>query len=238
MRVVVVDDEAPARDELSYLLKQHADIEVIAEADDVQTALKVIRKERPDVVFLDISMPGGDGMEAARQLAKLSEPPLVVFATAYDQHAVEAFAVNAVDYLLKPFSEDRVAEAIEKLRKLLGQRKAANQLLQNKIAVNADDLIKLLDPAEIIYACRQGRDVVIKTKDDYYTVNYSLNNLEQRLANSPFFRPHHSFLVNVEAIEKIEPGFQGYMLVMKDKEASRVPVSRSGMKEIKRLLGL
>lgn len=238
MRVVVVDDEAPARDELNYLLKQHADLEVIAEADDAHTALQVIRRERPEVVFLDISMPGNSGMEIARQLAKLSEPPLVVFATAYDQHAVEAFAVNAVDYLLKPFSEERVAETIEKLRKLLANRKTTNNLLQNKIAVSNEDMIKLLDPTEIIYASRQGRDVIIKTKDDIYTVNYSLNNLEQRLTNHTFFRPHHSFLVNIEGIEKIEPGFQGHQLVMKDKEASRVPVSRSGMKEIKRLLGL
>lgn len=238
MRVLVVDDEAPARDELIYLLKQHSDLEVVGQAEDAETALQLIRKERPEVVFLDISMPGSTGMEAARQMTKLSEPPLVVFATAYDQHAVEAFEVNAVDYLLKPFAEERVTETIEKLRKILGQRKPTNHLLQNKIAVSDEDLIKLLDPTEIVYASRQGRDVVIKTRDHFYTVHYTLNNLEQRLAQQPFFRPHHSFLVNVDHIEKIEPGFQGHQLVMKDKEATRIPVSRSGMKEIKRLLGL
>lgn len=238
MRVVVVDDEAPAREELAYLLKQHSEVEILAEADDAQSALPIIRKERPEAVFLDISMPGGDGMEAARQLAKLPEPPLVVFATAFDQHAVEAFEVNAVDYLLKPFSQDRVAETVEKLKRLLNQQKSGQNLLQNKIAVSDGDLIKLLDPIEIVYASRQGRDVVIKTKDHSYNVNNTLQNLEQRLAKHPFFRPHHSFLVNVDHIEKIEPDFHGHQLVMKDRESSRVPVSRSGMKEIKRMLGL
>lgn len=238
MRVVVVDDEVPARDELMYLLKQHSDLEVVAEADDAQSALQALRKERPDAVFLDISMPGRDGMEVARQLSRLTDPPLVVFATAYDQHAVEAFEVNAVDYLLKPFSQERVAETIEKLRRLVNQRKTNQHILQNKIAVSHDDLIKLLDPEEIVYAGRQGREVLIKTEDNSYTVSYTLQGLEQRLAKGAFFRPHHGFLVNVNRIEKIEPAFQGYQLVMKDNESSRVPVSRNGMKEIKRLLGI
>ncbi|ABO51460.1 response regulator receiver protein [Desulforamulus reducens MI-1] len=236
MRVVVVDDEAPARDELIYLLKQHADIEVAAEAEDVQSALQVIRKERPDAVFLDISMPDGEGMEVARQLDRWVEPPLVVFATAYDQHAVEAFTVNAVDYLLKPFSEERVAETIDKLRRLLSHKKQ-NQL-QKKIAVSDEDLIKLLNPEEIVFASRQGREVMIKTFDKTYSVNYTLQALENRLGDLPFFRPHYSFLVNIDKIERIEPGFQGHQLVMQDEDSSRVPVSRNGMKEIRRLLGI
>lgn len=238
MRVVVVDDEAPARDELVYLLKQHAGLEVVAEAEDAHTALQSLRKERPDAVFLDISMPGGDGLEVARKLAGMTDPPLVVFATAYDRHALAAFEVNAVDYLLKPFSEQRVAETIEKLRRLVNQRKAGHHPLQTKIAVTNEDLITLLDPEEIVYAGRQGREVIIKTSDKEYTVNYTLQGLEQRLDAVSFFRPHHSFLVNVNKIEKIEPAFHGYQLVMKDSKSSRVPVSRSGMKEIKRLLGI
>ncbi|SFG39244.1 two component transcriptional regulator, LytTR family [Desulfotomaculum arcticum] len=237
MRVVVVDDEAPARDELIYLLNQHSGLEVVGEADDAQCALQVLRKERPDVVFLDIAMPGGDGMEVARQLARLTDPPLVVFATAYHQHALKAFTVNAVDYLLKPFSKERVAETIEKLRRLVNQDQS-NNLLRQKIAVHDNDLIKLLDPSDIVYAGRQGRDVVIKTDNSCYTANHTLQSLEQRLANRRFFRPHHGYLVNVDKIEKIEPAFQGYQLVMKDNESSRVPVSRSGMKEIRRLLDI
>lgn len=237
MRVMVVDDEAPARDELVYLLKKHAGLEVVAEADDAETALQTFRKERPEVLFLDISMPGGSGMEVARQLIRLTEPPLLVFATAYDQHAVEAFEVNAVDYLLKPFSEERVAETVEKLRRIVKERKAGN-IMQHKIAVSEEDLIKILDPEEIVYAGRQGRDVIVKTINNLYTVNYTLQALEQRLSGQPFFRPHHSFLVNAEMIEKIEPGFNGFQLVMKDRESTRVPVSRSGMKEIRRLLGI
>ncbi|GAB6179521.1 LytTR family DNA-binding domain-containing protein [Desulfotomaculum defluvii] len=236
IRVVVVDDEAPARDELIYLLKQHVDIEVVGEADDVQSALQVIKKERPDVVFLDISMPGGEGLEVARQLGRFTEAPLVVFATAYDQHAVEAFEVNAVDYLLKPFAEERVAESIEKLQRMFSHKK--QNLFQKKIAVSSDDLIKLLNPEDIVFASRQGRDVLIKTAKDTYSVNYTLQALQNRLEDLPFFRPHHSFLVNIDKIETIEPGFQGYQLVMKDDSSSRVPVSRNGMKEIRRLLGI
>ncbi|MEW6698163.1 MAG: LytR/AlgR family response regulator transcription factor [Bacillota bacterium] len=238
MRIVVVDDEAPARDELVYLLKQHADLEVVAQADDAHTALQSLRKERPDVVFLDISMPGGDGLEVARKLGAMTDPPLVVFATAYDRYALEAFEVNAVDYLLKPFSEQRVAETIDKLRRLVNQRKTGHHPLQTKIAVSDEDLITLLDPEEIVYAGRQGRAVIIKTSDKEYMVNYTLQGLEQRLDRISFFRPHHGFLVNVNKIEKIEPAFHGYQLVMKDNISSRVPMSRSGMKEMKRLLGI
>ncbi|CCO07532.1 LytR/AlgR family response regulator transcription factor [Desulforamulus hydrothermalis] len=238
MKVVVVDDEAPARDELVYLLKQHGGLQVVGEAEDAPSAMQVLRRERPDAVFLDISMPGGDGLEVARQLARQAHPPLVVFATAYDRHALEAFEVNAVDYLLKPFSEQRVAETIDKLRRLVKQRKADAHPLQNKIAVSNEDLITLLDPADIIFAGRRGREVFVKTYDQEFKVNYTLQGLEQRLDAEFFFRPHHGFLVNVNKIEKIEPAFQGYQLVMKDNTASRVPVSRSGMKEMKRLLGI
>jgi DNA-binding LytR/AlgR family response regulator len=237
MRVIVVDDEAPARDELCYLLKQHNDVEVVAEAEDAQSALQLCRKEQPDVAFLDIHMPGGDGLKLARQLSGFTTPPMVVFSTAYDQHAVEAFEVNALDYLLKPFSEERVAEAIEKLRKQLRVNKAEH-IMQHKIAVYHDELIKLLDPEDIVYASRQGRDVIVKTITDNYKVNYTLQHLENRLEEHGFFRPHNSFLVNVNMIEKIEPWFSGHQLVMKDKEASKIPVSRSGMKQIRRLLDI
>ena len=237
MHVVVVDDEAPARDELIYLLKQQPDIEVVGEAEDAASAVQICRRERPDVVFLDIHMPGGDGMGAARQLAALCHPPLLVFATAYDQHALEAFEVNAVDYLLKPFAEERVSETVEKLRKLVKKRPAAS-IIQQKIAVHNEDEIKLLDPQEIVFAARQGREVIVKTIDRQYQVGFTLQQLETKVDNYGFFRPHNSFLVNANMIEKIEPWFNGYQLVMKDKDASKVPVSRSGMKQIRRLLDI
>ncbi len=237
MRVAVVDDEAPARDELIYLLEQHPDVEVVAEAEDAATAVQVCWRLRPDVVFLDINMPGTDGLTAARRLAELSEPPLLVFATAYDQHALEAFEVNAVDYLLKPFSEERVAETIAKLRKLVKKRRAET-IIEQKIAVQDEEEIKLIDPKEIVFAAREGRKVVLKTADNKYTVDFTLQQLENKIADSGFFRPHNSFLVNAEMIEKIEPWFNGYQLVMKDRDASKIPVSRSGMKQIRRLLNI
>ncbi|MBO8137974.1 MAG: response regulator transcription factor [Desulfotomaculum sp.] len=237
MRVIVVDDEAPARDELIYLLKQHPGVKIVAEAEDAEGAVQACRRERPDVVFLDIHMPGSSGMEAARQLARLNDPPLLVFATAYDQHAVEAFEVNAADYILKPFSEERVEETVEKLRRLLKVKKSGS-IMQRKIAVNEDGRIQLLDPDDIVYISRQGRDVIIKTKDNNYSVNYTLQHLENRISSENFFKPHRSYLVNVEQIEKIEPWFNGYQLVMKDDEKSKIPVSRGGMKEIRRLLDI
>ena len=109
--------------------------------------------------------------------------------------------------------------------------------MQKKIAVSDEDLIKLLNPEEIVFASRQGREVMIKTFDKTYSVNYTLQALENRLGDLPFFRPHYSFLVNIDKIERIEPGFQGHQLVMQDEDCSRVPVSRNGMKEIRRLLG-
>ncbi|MBM7856207.1 DNA-binding LytR/AlgR family response regulator [Desulfohalotomaculum tongense] len=237
MRVIVVDDEAPARDELIYLLKQHPEVEVVAEADDAESALSACRRERPDVVFLDIHMPGEDGMVAARQISLLTEPPVLVFATAYDQHAVKAFEVNATDYILKPFSKERVAETVKKLQQLLKNKKSVN-IMQRKIAVTEDDRIQLLDPEDIVYIARDGRDVIVKTENNSYTVNYTLQHLENRISRETFLKPHRSFLVNVNKIEKIEPWFKGYQLVMKDKAQSRVPISRGGMKEIRRLLDI
>ncbi|MTI82285.1 MAG: response regulator transcription factor [Firmicutes bacterium] len=237
MRVIVVDDEAPARDELTYLLKQHSMVDVVGECDDGDSAIQLCRRERPDAVFLDIHMHGSDGMQTARQLLKFNNPPLLVFATAYDQHAVEAFEVKASDYILKPFSEKRVAETVEKLNGIINNKKHSN-IMQQKIAVYEDERIQLLNPEEIVYFTRKERDVIAKTKDKRYNVNYTLQQLENRTSNELFLKPHRSFLVNVNKIENIEPWFNGYQLVMKDNDKSKVPISRAGMKEIRRLLDI
>ncbi len=254
IRTVVVDDEPLARDELTYLLSRQEGIEVVGEAPDGETALKIVREKRPDVVFMDIDLGGENGLTLARQLLQEVQPLRVVFATAYDQYAVQAFELKALDYILKPFTEARVAEAAARLREMValapppagwhegrqagGKPAAAGGTRRpDRIAVEENGRIILLAPESILYATREERSTLIKAEGGTYRTNLSLQELEERLAGHAFFRPHRAYLVNVERIAEIHPWFNGaYELVMMDAERSRIPVSRASAKRLRELL--
>lgn len=257
MRVLVVDDEPLARDELGYLLSEHEGVEVVGEAGDGETALRLVRERKPDVVFMDIDLGGDNGIDLARRYLREPQPPRVVFATAYDQHALEAFAVKALDYIVKPFTEERVAETVQHLKEMLqapppvppppgprrdGRHTEASAVpgparRLDRLAVEANERIILLAPESVIYATREERSTLIKADSGSYRTTLSLQELEERLSEHPFFRPHRAYLVNVERIAEINPWFNGaYELVMKDKELSRIPVSRASAKRLRELL--
>lgn len=264
--VVIADDEPLARDELAYLLKQCSDIEIVGEATQGTEALEKILALKPDVAFLDIHMPNLDGLTVARKLLEVDQNLMIVFATAYDQHAIQAFEVNAVDYLLKPFDEERVLKTVERIRQRVRDPKnnsehetlntslvellkkmagesvsgATSQFqapIISKLAVQGEESVVLLDPKDILYVYRENRDVFIKTSTKVYSTKYTLQALEEKLANYPFFHAHRSYLVNLNFAQELAPWFNGaYTLILNDEERSRVPVSRAYVKALKDVL--
>lgn len=247
MKVLVADDEALARDELIYLLKCHPDISIVGEATNGREVIEKTGQLEPDVLFLDIQMPEFDGLATAKRLLTLDKPPYLVFATAYDCHALEAFSLEAVDYLLKPFSQERVDNTLDRLRKMLQKPQLTLEDLANalgrlnvqtsrspkRIAVTDEDKTLFVDPEQIYYIYREERDVWICLFDKRYRCPHSLQELEEKLSSFSFFRPHRGYLINLQHVSAITPWFNGaYQLSMKDQARSNIPVSRNQVKAL------
>ncbi|EIJ82168.1 LytTR family two component transcriptional regulator [Bacillus methanolicus PB1] len=244
LKVFIVDDEPLARDELAYLLRRTKEVEIVGEADNVASALEQIKLIESDAIFLDIQLTDESGLDIAQKLIELDQRPEVVFATAYDDHALKAFELNAVDYILKPFDEIRVQQTIEKLNKLFKKREEKQEVLQKsfnkdrteKLAINVENKIVLISIKDILYICTIEGKTVIKADKKKYQVAEPLVTFERKLQNTPIIRVHRAYLVNLNAITEIEPWFHStYNLIMQDGE--KVPVSRTYTKELKELLG-
>ncbi|MCM3115920.1 LytTR family transcriptional regulator DNA-binding domain-containing protein [Neobacillus sp. MER 74] len=246
LKAFVVDDEPLARDELVYLLKRSKQIEIVGESDGVESALEKISNLDLDVIFLDIQLADESGIEIAAHINRLDHPPFIVFATAFDEYALQAFELNAVDYILKPFEEKRVLQTIEKLYKLIENHKQAIPIFtqrQNfgnerpeKLAITIDEKIVIVNISDIHYIGTNEGKTVIAIENTKYSVSDSLVTFERKLKHSSIIRVHRAYLVNVDAIVEIEPWFNStYNLIMKDGE--KVPVSRTYTKELKQLLG-
>lgn len=241
LKVYIVEDELLARDELKFLLSQIGQIEVVGETDCVQSALQSIQSLQPEVVFLDIELVEGTSLQLAEQIQSMEHPPAVVFATAYDEYALKAFELNAIDYILKPFNEERLRITLSKvqrsLEKDIQQTKGIPIDHNQKIALAIDDRIVLLQGEDIVYIESAGGKCTVKTKTQTYEVKDTLINIEKKLPPQQFIRVHRSFVVNVNHINEIHPWFNStYNLVMKD--FSRVPVSRSYVKELKHFFAI
>ncbi|MCG0315049.1 MAG: LytTR family DNA-binding domain-containing protein [Calditerricola sp.] len=242
IKVMIAEDEKLAREELEYLLKAHSDLILLPSATNGRELLEQYEKHKPDVIFLDIHMPDLDGMLAARQLAARTDPPLIVFTTAYDHYAVEAFRLQAVDYLLKPYSEAQLAEALRRVRAELKRRSDAARNVHNppeaepkmdKLLLEDGERLIVVDPAAILYVERDERQVKLHSIHNTYTAKITLNELEVRLKPYHFFRPHRSYLVNLNHVEEIRPGAHGtYYLVVNDAKRTRIPVSRAAAKAL------
>ena len=249
----MVDDEQLARDELCFLLAQAGGVEVVGQAANGVEAIDALERLRPDVVFLDIQMPGLSGFEVARHVVARELPCHVVFVTAFDQYALEAFEVNAIDYLLKPVETARLDQAlqrvrrrveteaplnehIEKIVKLVGDR----QQRRGQIAVKVGERFLLVQTDEVIYASLNGDTISIVTGQVAGTSNYrTLDELQARLDPDVFWRVHRSHLVNINKIKEIVPWFsRNYILRMKDGKATEIPVSRSQTKRLRDYLKL
>ena len=252
---LVVDDEQLARDELAYLLKD-ADVDVIAQGKNGIEAVNLIRELSPDLVFLDVQMPGLDGFGVIKKLLDKKVPlPQIVFATAYDQYAVRAFEVNAVDYLLKPFDKKRVAQAVSKAKQRLEGSPGTDQigtivkLLEQqqqhrgqtaKVLLKAAGRLFLVDQKDICYASIQdGIITVVATNMEGQSNCRTLEELLDSLDPNMFWRAHRSYLVNINRIKEVVPWFKSsYQIRMDDKKQAEIPVSRAQTKRLRELFGL
>ncbi|ASS72186.1 LytR/AlgR family response regulator transcription factor [Bacillus atrophaeus] len=239
LRVLIVDDEILARDELAYLLKRTNEVDEIDEAENIESAFDRMMDQKPDLLFLDVDLSGENGFDIAKRLNKMKHPPAVVFATAYDQYALKAFEVNALDYLTKPFDEERVQQTIKKYKKVkpdTGEPMEQTGLVNHhKLAVSVGESIVILDASEIIFAGIADGHTEVKTHETSYSVSDTLAVIEKKLPDADFIRVHRSYIVNTEYIKEIQPWFNStYNLIMKD--GSKIPVSRTYAKELKKLL--
>lgn len=255
LSAVIVDDEQLARDELAFLLKNVGDVDVVAQGKNGLEAVNLIKEHNPDMVFLDVQMPGLDGFGVIKKLLDKKIPlPKIVFATAFDQYAVKAFEVNAVDYLLKPFDKKRVAQSVQKAREkmepagspekletlvrtMLGSQKAS------KILLKAAGRLFLVDQKDICYASIEDGVISVITagvsgmegQSNCRTLEELLDALDPNL----FWRAHRSYLVNINRIREVVPWFKSsYQLRMDDKKQTEIPVSRAQTKRLRELFGL
>jgi two-component system LytT family response regulator/two-component system response regulator LytT len=252
LKAIVVDDEQLAREELCYMLEQMGSIEVIAQAGNGLEAVGMVERLAPDVVFLDVQMPGLNGFEVAHRLIQNGASPNIVFVTAFDRHAIEAFEVNAVDYLLKPVESARLEKAVERARQRASQvplndqverivqLMAERQSKRERVAVKVGERFLLVQADEIIYASLTDDSINIVTSQLAGTSNFrTLDELQARLDPSIFWRVHRSHLVNINKVKEIVPWFsRNYILRMKDAKATEIPVSRAQTKRLREYLRL
>lgn len=251
MRALLVDDESPARKELRYLLQSFKDIQIVGEAENAIEAMELINNVGYSVIFLDINMPGINGIDLAKQLSQRPDPPAVIFTTAHEEYAFEAFNVHAYDYLLKPIRLKRLEEALKTVRerkKLICAPQGKETPHKNDpadmrplevVPVEHNSKTILIRPGEILYISTDKDNVYIKTDTKSYLTRYTLRELEARLDSRSFFRTHRCYLVNIKKMRELIPYFNGtYTVVIEDKDKSEIPVSRTQARKLKEILGI
>ena len=238
LRAMIVDDEAPARSELKFLLEQTGKISSITEASSVRSAIEMLMESRVDVVFLDISMPGASGLQLAEALHKLKNPPAVVFVTAYSEYALEAFEVDAIDYLMKPVDPERLSQALDKVQARSKPQPQSHSSVERIPVVKSGR--KVLVPIDQIRYIEAKDDYsCIYTDVDRFLSTISLAKLEQKLAPHGFFRVHRGYIVNLEYVEDVEVISSGILqLGINGIEGKKISVSRRRVVALKRALGL
>jgi two-component system LytT family response regulator/two-component system response regulator LytT len=246
MSVIIADDEQLAREELRFLLDEISDIEVIGAATNGLEALEMIRKLDPAVAFLDIQMPGLDGLGVVRRLRDDDiDPPHIVFSTAFEEHAVEAFRLNAMDYILKPVDRSRLEETVERARRAVRERltepvSAPRPTPFTKLVLRSGTRNLIVDPQELIYATIDDGVITLVTANAEGQSNYrTLEELQATLDPDTFWRAHRSYLVNINRIREVTPWFKStYQLKMDDRKGREVPVSRIQSRRLREMLNL
>ncbi|HUU14342.1 MAG TPA: LytTR family transcriptional regulator DNA-binding domain-containing protein [Terriglobia bacterium] len=255
LSALIVDDEQPARDELAFLLKGISDVEVVGQGKNGVEAVNLIRELSPHVVFLDVQMPGLDGLGVIKKLLdKKARLPYFVFVTAYDHYAVQAFEVNAIDYILKPIARPRLEKAIAKVRRMVESTEPVHEKLDrlvqmfedrpaaqtNKLLVKSGGRLFLVDSEDIIYASIEDGVISVVTREMEGQSNFrTVEELQSNLDPNVFWRVHRSYLVNINRIKEVVPWFKSsYQLRMEDKRQTEIPVSRAQTRKLRELLNL
>ena len=254
MKVIIIDDEPLARSVVLEYLQKFPQLELVQECNDGLQGLKAIQEYKPDLIFLDIQMPKINGFE---MLELLDQPPAVIFTTAFDEYAIKAFEAHAVDYLLKPFNQERFDKAIEKSLSTLGIQNGANQknssaekttqeLLETasqspaqnqRIVVKNGSKIKIIPVQDVFYLEAADDYVKIHTKEGYFLKNKTMNHFEQILDPQHFVRSHRSYIINIQQITRIDP-YEKDNHVAILRSGVKVPVSRNGYVKLRQVLGL
>ena len=249
-RILLADDEPLVRSELRYILKQQVNTKVVGECTTGSQVIANVDALKPHILFLDINMPGMMGIEVARLLAEREDAPAIVFITAYEEYAVQAFKVDAAGYLLKPFSAVDVSLVLKKITKRFSQciqstMSAGKTQDESKphgivrVQGEKDGRMCLVDPEDICVVAVREKRTVILTKECEFLSNHPLMNLENKLQGEHFFRCHRNYLVNLKKVKEIIPWFNGsYLLVVIAKEKMEIPVSRHRIKEFKEIMDL
>ncbi|MES1258024.1 MAG: LytTR family DNA-binding domain-containing protein [Acidobacteriota bacterium] len=249
MSAIIADDEELARTELRFLLEEIGDVEVIGTAANGLEAVELIRALDPALAFLDIQMPGLDGLSVVRRLKEQEiEPPHVIFSTAWDHFAVEAFRLEAMDFILKPVERERLAETVERARRVVADRiteppavaSAPRPPAFNRLLVKSGARNMIVDPQELIYATIDSGVITLVTAQVEGQSSFrTLEELQAALDPELFWRAHRSFVVNVNRIREVVPWFKStYQLKMDDKKISEIPVSRMQSKRLREMLNL
>lgn len=241
MNCIIVDDEFPSREELKYFIEKYSKIQILEEFEEPLEALKFIKGQAVDIIFLDINMPNIDGMTFGKIIDNFEVKPKIVFITAYKEYAIEAFEIKAFDYILKPYSEERIISTLENLQEEAEEEapvEAEASIIKDKITLWKNEKMKVVSLDEVYYCEAKERDTLVYTKDGSYLGNSKISDLEDRLPSDMFFRTHRSYIVNVYKIVEIIPWFNStYNLKLKDFD-TQIPVSRGNMKKFKEIMGI
>lgn len=241
MKTLIIDDEPLARNELRYLLEQCEEITDIKEAETIEEAFAEMLNNKPDLLFLDIHLSDESGLSLAERLQSIEEPPMIIFATAYDEHAVRAFELNATDYILKPFDLDRIKKAVKKANKKyeIKSNYSMDSLATDvtTLPIQVDESIFVLKIEDILaVVVEEGKTSVYTNQEIYHTAT-ALSTYEKKLPSAQFLRVHRSYIINKNYIKEIQPWFNHtYQVTLENK--LKVPVSRSYIKEFKSELGI
>lgn len=240
LNVLIVDDEPPIRAELRYLLERDGRVAQVDEAGNGTEALEKMLSDVPDVLFLDIQMPGTSGIKLAETLRNLKNPPLVVFVTAFSEHAASAYELDATDYILKPVEEARLTRALDKVMSILGTRRLrpAMGATATRLAVERGGHRAYIPVADVLYIEACADYCRVKTAAGQHMIGESISSLEKRLQHEGFLRVHRSYLVNIDKVHDVEEPRAGFLELRMEGDAGVVPVSRRRTAEVKERLGL
>jgi two-component system response regulator LytT len=263
INTIIVDDERPARDELAFLLKSFPEVSLVAQGKNGLEAVTLVKEHEPDLLFLDVQMPGLDGFGVIKKLVERKlRLPQIIFATAFDHYAVQAFEVSAVDYVLKPFDKARIGRAIQRAKKQMDAHEPADARVENlagqladvtsasparvgtaqpvKLLVKSQSRLILVDAEDLIFATIDDGSITITCREVEGSSNYrTIDELAAALDPVAYWRPHRSYLVNINHIQEVVPWFKSsYVLKMNDKKATEIPVSRAQTKRLRELLKL
>lgn len=236
MEILIVDDEPLAREELRYLLEQNSNVTNIYEAESIDTATKQLINQQIDLVFLDIQLGDDNGFTLAKRLKDLSLQPRIVFATAYDEYALDAFDANALDYILKPFEQERVDEAVNKGMNLQ-KAQTITKDVNPRMSVTIDDKTQVINKSDILYAYVEAGVLIIKTNGAEYRSRQTLTSFQEKMDQTKFLQIHRGYVVNLDKVVQTEPSFNHtYELTMKN--GDKIPVGRAFVSLMKGALGM